>query len=105
MLGTPFEHAARAPVPARIRPGLLKYRMPLGCSQAASKPPCEYRTRPCTRSVLACRSQLVSSAQRDRSPLEQIWFDAVFQYIINLVMFFSIILEKEEKYICIKKQY
>ena len=27
------------------------------------------------QSVLACRSQLVSSAQRDRSPLEQIWFD------------------------------
>lgn len=43
MLVTPFEHAVRAPVPARIRPGLLKYRM--GCSRAASKPPFEYRTR------------------------------------------------------------
>ena len=39
------------------------------------------------QSVLACRSQLVSSAQRDRSPLEQIWFDTIFQYIINLVLF------------------
>ena len=47
MLGTPFEHAARAPVPARIRPGLLKYRM--GCSRAASFTPLEYRTRPCSR--------------------------------------------------------
>ena len=59
------------------------------------------------QSVLAraCRSQLVSSAQRDRSPLGQIWFDTVFQYIINLVLFFSIVLEKAEKYICIEKQY
>ena len=53
------------------------------------------------QSVLACRSQLVSSAQRDRSPLGQIWFDTVFQYIIHLVLFFSIVLEKAEKYICI----
>ena len=51
--------------------------------------------------VLACRSHLVSSAQRDRSPLEQIWIDTVFQYIINLLLFFSIILEKAETYIFI----
>ena len=41
------------------------------------------------QSVLACRSQLVSSAQRDRSPLGQIWFDTDFEYIMNLVLFFS----------------
>ena len=43
MLVTPFEHAARAPVPARTRPRLLKYR--IGYRRAASKPPFEYRTR------------------------------------------------------------
>ena len=47
MLVTPFEHAARAPVPARTGPGLLKYR--IGYRRTASKPPCEYRTRPCSR--------------------------------------------------------
>ena len=90
MLGTPFEHAARAPVRARTRPRLLK--SPRVQDSAM-------------QSVLACRSQLVSSAQRDRSPLEQIWFDTVFQYIIYLILFFSIILEKAENYICFKKQY
>ena len=43
MLATPFEHAARAPVPAWTGPGLLKYRVRY--RRAASKPPCEYRTR------------------------------------------------------------
>ena len=43
MLGTPFEHAARARVRAWTRPGLLKYSM--GCSQAASFTPFEYRIR------------------------------------------------------------
>ena len=92
MLATPFEHAARAPVPARIRPGLLKYRVRY--RRAPSKPPCEYElvqdsSRQSVLRVLACRSQLVSSAQRDRSPLGQIWFDTVFQYIIHLVLFFN----------------
>ena len=44
-------------------------------------------------------TDLVSSAQRDRSPLGQIWFDTIFQYIIHLVLFCGIILEKAEKYI------
>ena len=55
--------------------------------------------------VLACHSQLVQLTQRDRTPLQQIWFDTVFQNIVQLVLFFSIILEKAEKYICIEKQY
>ena len=47
MLATPFEHDVRAPVPARTRPGLLKYR--IGYRWAVSKPPFEYRTHPCSR--------------------------------------------------------
>ena len=98
-----FEHAARAPVRAWTGPGLLKYRVRY--LQAASFTPLEYRTRLCSRysraSVFACRSQLVSSAQRGRIPLEQIWFDTVFQFSIHLVLFFSIILEKAENiYFC-----
>ena len=78
MLVTPFEHSARAPVRARTRPGLLKYRVRY--LRAASftifyTPRVQDSYK---QSLLACRSQLVSSAQRDRTPLEQIWFDTEF---------------------------
>ena len=50
------------------------------------------------QSVLACRSQVVSSAQRDRTPQKQIWFDTDLLTLYTDTTFFSIILEKAEKW-------
>ena len=43
---------------------------------------------------------MVSSDQRDRTPdpLEQIWFDTNFHYILHLLLCFDILLDKAEKW-------
>ena len=100
-LATPSADAARAPVPAQTRPGLLKYRMRYRRAasktpfEAASKTPFEYllsyRSRSYSRNSSAAVSWS-SSAPRDRTPLQHAhsWFVTGFQYILKLVRFFSI---------------
>ena len=72
--------------PTRIR----TFKIPYGVQPARaasnldSKTPFEYRTRVYSRySRAAVDFSWSSSAQRDRSPLEQIWSYGDFQYIIH----------------------
>ena len=104
MLGTTFEHAARAPVPTQIRPGLLKYRM--GCSQAASFTPLEYRTRPCSRysrAAVSWSARLSAIVVRYGRFGLILFFNSLYIYYCFLIQiyfsaFSNIILKNSTKY-------